>query len=124
MIDVVLQLIIFFMYTAQYTLATRTPLDLPNEPGEEAFEVERNIITIDVLESGTYMVDQRTITLDEFLQKVRVEVEELGNPEALELLIRAHRECPSAAINAIANQLAKIGVRSWSLGTSDRGGNP
>ncbi|MCA9278698.1 MAG: biopolymer transporter ExbD [Phycisphaeraceae bacterium] len=122
MIDVVLQLIIFFMYTAQYTQATRTPMDLPDEPGEEVGDIERNVITIEVMLNGTIMVDQQTITLDTLMQKVQVEITDLGSPESLEILIRAHRDCPSATINAIAVRLAELGVRSWSLGTSDQGG--
>ncbi|MCH8037092.1 MAG: biopolymer transporter ExbD, partial [Proteobacteria bacterium] len=35
MIDVVFQLMIFFMYTAQFAQVTRTAIDLPDEAGEE-----------------------------------------------------------------------------------------
>lgn len=119
MIDVVLQLVIFFMYTAQFTHMVRTPIDLPREQGEELEETGPTSIIVDVRHDGQLIVDGDPVALDRLIGMIQVEVKKAaGDPSAVDLLVRADQTCPSAHINAIAARLAAIGVRSWKLGTT------
>ena len=63
MIDIVFQLLIFFLVTAQMAQQTRATLDLPKEKGEETKETEQAGLTINVLADGSvvecYIFDRR-----------------------------------------------------------------
>lgn len=123
MIDVVLQLIIFFMYTSQFSRMMRTELDLPRQRGEESRAAPAQPVVVDVTPTGAYVVDGREVGLDRLAGMIGAEAAQLdGGAAALDLLVRADRACPSAAINRLAERLAVMGVRAWRLGTADPGG--
>lgn len=121
MIDVVLQLIIFFMYTAQFSHLLRSPLDLPAERGERAEARAPAAFVVDVLRTGQLVVEREPITLDRLAGMIQLELARAGPDAArVDVLVRAHRDAPAAHLNAIAARLAAIGVRSWRLGTADQ----
>lgn len=118
MIDVVLQLIIFFMVTSQVSRLARSDVDLPPEPGREQRQPQEGIFVIDVTADGLIMAESRVITRDRFLSMIRAEVDRLeGDPEAVRLLVRADRRAPARAVNQIARDLADLGIRGWRIGT-------
>ena len=118
MIDVVLQLIIFFMVTSQVSRLARSDVDLPPEPGRDQRQSQEGIFVIDVTADGLIMVESRVITRDRFLSMIRAEIDRLdGDPEAVRLLVRADRRAPARAVNQIARDLADLGVRGWRIGT-------
>lgn len=121
MIDVVLQLIIFFMYTSQFSRMVRTPLDLPREPGEKERAASPAPVTLDVTRDGRYVADGREVTLSQFLLMIEAELARAEDPESLELLVRADRAAPAMAVNQLAEGLTRAGLRTWQLGTSDPG---
>lgn len=119
MIDVVLQLIIFFMYTSQFTSMTRTPLDLPKEAGDQSEAVEQTSIVVDVRADGQLIVEGQEVDLARVADMVLVEIDRAGgSPAATDLLIRADRSAPAAYVNRLATELAALGVRSWKLATA------
>ena len=120
MIDVVFQLIIFFMYTAQFAQVTRTPIDLPNEQGDQTESVRSAEIVIDVQRDGSMIAEREPLDLEQVVRLVRLEVESAGGPEGVSVLVRAHQECPMAYVNRLSSRLAAMGVRAVSLGTADQ----
>ena len=82
MIDVVMQLIIFFMYTAQYTQVTRTPMELPDEPGEQVTLESRNEVVIDINKDGVYLVDRNEIPFEYLTRMINAEVGRSTSPTA------------------------------------------
>ncbi len=120
MIDVVLQLIIFFMYTAQFSQVTRTLIDLPAESGEAEAEVEPRGIIVDMRIDGSLLVERGDVTLEQFFAMVEAEIAERGSADAVELLVRAHRDAPMAHVNQLAQRLTLMGVRNWRLATSEQ----
>ena len=64
MIDIVFQLLIFFLVTAQMAQQTRAQLDLPKEEGEEEKEQELAGLTINVLADGKVVVNEETVSLE------------------------------------------------------------
>lgn len=115
MIDVTLQLIIFFMYTAQFSQISRTPIDLPRQAGEDqALAPAALVVDVDI--DGQFIVEQTAVTLDQLMARLETEVERAG-PEGVQLLVRAHRDGPAANINQLAERLSAAGIRSWKLGT-------
>lgn len=120
MIDVVLQLIIFFMYTAQFSQVTRTLIDLPAEAGEAEAEIEPRGIIVDVRIDGTLLVEREEISIEQFLTMVEAEAGRRGSAEGVDLLVRADRNAPMAHVNRLARRLTEMGVRNWRLATSEQ----
>lgn len=118
MIDVVFQLIIFFMYTAQFSQVSRTAIDLPEQPGE-GDELAPTAIVVDLSAEGAFLVEQEPVTLNELIALLEAEVHRAGE-DSVELLVRADQSSPAANLNQLAERLAETGVRSWKLGTIAR----
>ena len=122
MIDVVLQLIIFFMFTSQFGQVSRTVVDLPQEKGEDA-EPDKPTLVIDITVEGAYIVDARPLSFDRVLSVVGREADRFADPSAMTVLIRPDKRTAAGAINRLADEFAKMGVRRWSITTSAEGGN-
>jgi biopolymer transport protein ExbD len=120
MIDVVLQLIIFFMFTSQFGQVTRSEVELPRERGEEEeAAADRPTLVIDISSEGVFLVEARPMPLERVVGLVGAEVARSGGrADRVDLLIRADRRATATRLNQLANALSEIGVRRWSLGTS------
>ncbi len=117
MIDVVFQLMIFFMYTAQFAQVTRTAIDLPDEAGEERVAHAVAEIVVDIQEDGTYLAEREVVSLDTLIRMVQIELDQADSPADVSILIRAHRNCKMVHVNRLATRLANMGVRRVSIGT-------
>lgn len=120
MIDVVFQLIIFFLYTSQFTRLTRTPLDLPEQPGDALEAVEPADITIDIDRDGVYLIEREAITLDGIRELLAFE--QVAGP--VRVLVRADRSLPAGSLNGLATMLTDAGISGWELGTAKPAGSP
>lgn len=119
MIDVVLQLIIFFMFTNQFGQLTRTEVILPEEPGEQEVAPAKPDLVIDINREGLLLVDSRQVSIEEAAQIAAAEVERVGGDgSSVDVLIRADRDAGASVLNRLAGELAKAGVRRWKLATS------
>ncbi|MBX3377481.1 MAG: biopolymer transporter ExbD [Phycisphaeraceae bacterium] len=119
MIDVVLLLIIFFTLTSHFAKTQLLPLDLPKEKGAKVEAAQPTAIYIDLRADGRLAVlgvesDGPTIAR-------MVQSEVLRGGDAVEVVIRAERLCPTQHLNRLAELLATAGVRSWKLATIGEG---
>jgi len=122
MIDVVFLLIIFFMTTAQFAKLTRAQVQLPKEKGTEEQTEKAPAIVINVTKTGDIIVAGANVSPLALTSMLSVEVERATKAgERVQVLIRADLDAPAAHINAIAEDLARLGVRSWRLATSPVG---
>lgn len=119
MIDVVMQLLIFFMFTNQLAALVRSPVDLPREQGEEEKETRKPSMVIDVRSDGALLVDSREVTRDELTQLIKAEVARAADPSMVDVLVRADQAGPSRYVNHVATELVRHGVRKWRLGTQE-----
>ena len=117
MIDIVFQLLIFFLVTAQMAQQTRAQLDLPKEQGEEEKERELAGLTINLLGDGTIVVDGRAVSLEALDALVDEAVARVGGLDALKPLIRADRACDAERLNAVFNRLSARGLSAIRLAT-------
>jgi biopolymer transport protein ExbD len=122
MIDVVLQLIIFFMFTSQFGQVSRTDVDLPNEPGEEERAEDKPTLIIDITLEGAYVIDARPLPFDRVLAIVEREADRFADPSAMTVLIRPDKRAAASAINRLADEFARLGVRRWAIATRSEGG--
>jgi len=120
MIDVVFQLIIFFLFTSQFGQITRTEVDLPKEAGIDQPAKERPTFVIDITAEGDLRLEGDPITFTRLEGAVAREVERVGGDgEQIKVLIRPDRGARAGHLNRLAESLARLGVRRWSIGTAD-----
>jgi biopolymer transport protein ExbD len=122
LIDVVLLIIIFFLYTARFAEVSRTSVDLPDEPGTADATTDPDALLIDVRSDGVFLVNGRDRSLERVLEIVQEQADRAGGPENLRVLLRADRGTAAGPVNDLARQLTRMGVRQWSHATVDRSG--
>ena len=122
MIDVVFQLIIFFMFTSQFGQLTRSDIELPTQRGEQQAATEEADLVIEITASGGYVMDRQTMSLEETERMIEGQVMRSADSNAVLVLVRADRAAPSGALNALTGAMARAGVRSWKLATAPGSG--
>jgi biopolymer transport protein ExbD len=123
MIDIVFQLLIFFLVTSHMVEVARTDVDLPQERGEEDSSEELSGLVVNVLASGELVVGDAPRTLAELGELAR----RLGassdeDASSRRPLVRADRNAPAETLNAVIGTLERAGARSIRLATSPNGG--
>ncbi|MDG2030781.1 MAG: biopolymer transporter ExbD [Phycisphaerales bacterium] len=120
MIDIVFLLLIFFLTTAQLARESRAELDLPDERGEQASEVERAGLIVNVLPDGSLQIGDRVVSLQE-LEAIAIG-QVLGSRDEkgrlVRPLVRADRNAPAERLNEVFNALRRAGTGSVRLATS------
>lgn len=121
MVDVVFQLIVFFIATAQFAYQSQVPIDLPEEKGDGSAQVEVAPMEISVLNDAAnpYVVDGQRTNLagvvrwaDERLGRLQ---ETGSDAQGLEVTVRAERTARSAAVNDVGRVLQARGITRWRL---------
>ncbi len=112
LIDVVFQLLIFFMLSSTFVVQTSIQIEMPRAEGAEKLEQKDLSITLTVDEGGpenggAMFIDSDPIhTWEQLSDRLAAEVADRGEEEAL-LLIRADGRVPMART-----------VRVWGIATS------
>lgn len=119
MIDVILLLIVFFMLTAQFTRSEQSAVNLPVERGDPGSREEPAVLIIELARNGRASLLGSEVAPDQVAGLVRQHAATPGAAPTLDVLIRADRECPAAALNALCASLASVGLRSVKLATSN-----
>ena len=121
MIDGVFQLIIFFMFTAQFGQLTRSAIDLPREGGERDAAPEKPSIVIDIDEAGRLLVLSEPTSIDAIAAMLDAEIQRAGGPDGVSVQVRADRLGRAALLNEVTRRAAELGVTRWSIATIDPG---
>jgi biopolymer transport protein ExbD len=121
MIDIVFQLLIFFLVTAQLSQHSRADLELPQEAGETIEETMEAGMIVNVLASGDIEIAGDLVTIEDFDRTARALVAEAGDSiSTLRPMVRADRRAPTAALNRVLSTLQKAGVPSVRIATAPR----
>jgi biopolymer transport protein ExbD len=113
MIDVVFQLIIFFLLSSHLAKQeTQLPLPLPEAVSGRDLELDdRARVTVNVLADGNLLVANRPISADDLARRLRQRIEQHGTD--LEVRIRADRTVPYAACEPVMLACARAGI--WNV---------
>jgi biopolymer transport protein ExbD len=117
MIDIVFQLLIFFLVTAQMAEATRAQLDLPKEAGEEATDSDKAGLTINVLADGSVVVADETLSEAALDRAIEAAIDAAGGADMLKPLVRADRNCDAERLNEVFRRLSSHGLAAIRLAT-------
>jgi len=121
MIDVVFQLIIFFMFTSQFGELRRTEIDLPREQGDQEAAKQEPAMIIDITGSGDYLVESKPMSIVE-IEAIAVNGIAGQSPgDPFDVLIRPDRGAPVAYLDRLLLRLANTGVQKWKLATVEEG---
>ncbi len=124
MIDIVFQLLIFFLATAQLAEVSRAELDLPQEDGESTEVGEEAGLVVNILPDGTLLIDDQVMDDAQFAIMVEELVLELDSERLARLrpFIRADRSAPAERLNRVLTLLQRSGIPAVRIATSPRGG--
>ena len=124
MIDIVFQLLIFFLATAQLAEVSRAELDLPQEAGESAEVGEEAGLVVNILANGELLIDENVLSDEQFAVMVEELVLELDSDRLARLrpLIRADRSAEAGRLNRVLTLLQRSGIPAVRIATSP-GGN-
>ena len=122
-IDIVFQLLIFFLTTAQLAQFSRADLDLPFEAGEKTEASEEAGLIVNILPDGTMQVAGETLDDESFAIMAEELVMGLDPERLLRLrpLVRADRNAPAARLNRVLELLQRAGVPSVRIATNPGG---
>ena len=119
MIDIVFQLLIFFLVTAQLSQYSRADLDLPEEAGEKTDAATEAGLSINVLADGTYEIASGAVGIDEIRSLASdLARESEARGETARPLVRADRNAPTSALNLILSTLQKAGIPAVRIATA------
>lgn len=124
MIDIVFQLLIFFLTTAQMAQMARTTVSLPTERGEQEKSKDLAGMVINLDAAGIIVVNDATITVEELqymaadLAARSVGAAAAKDPSAFRPLVRADRNAPAERLNGVLNALERAGVKAVRIGTA------
>lgn len=117
MIDVVLLLIIFFMFTTHFAKSQLSAMDLPKERGEPAKENSTEAeFTIEMDRQGAMRVLGREATMEQVSDMLRADLSNAAMKTRV--VVRADRNCQAAHLNRLVSGLIGMGVRDWKLATA------
>ncbi len=122
MIDIVFQLLIFFLTTAQLAQLSLAEVDLPSERGEASDQEMDAGLIINILADGTIVVaGQPTDLVALSLMAESLLAESSGRERPIRPLVRADRAAPANALNLTLRALQNAGVGAVRIAT-DPGG--
>jgi biopolymer transport protein ExbD len=117
LIDIVFQLLIFFLVTAQMAEVTRAQLDLPKEAGEETSDSDKAGLTINVLADGSVVVADETLSEAALDRAIEAAIDAAGGADMLKPLVRADRNCDAERLNEVFRRLSSHGLAAIRLAT-------
>ncbi len=119
MIDIVFQLLIFFLTTAAIAQSSRVQLDLPRESGAPDPTPTGPGLVVSILADGSCELSGRSVTMDELTAAARTALAERGRHVPV---VRADRRAPGARLNDVIDACRRAGFDGIRLATTPGGG--
>lgn len=116
MIDIVFQLLIFFLMAAQMVRLSRADVQLPREPGEQSKVAQKAGMIVNLLASGELVVGDRPVALDELEDLLR-ELSSAGGDQG-KVTIRADHRANSEQLNKVIERLHRQGIAVARIATA------
>jgi biopolymer transport protein ExbD len=116
MIDVVFQLIIFFMTCSQISAIDRAAVDLPKLHGQT--DAGNRDLSVNIQADGGMLVLNNPTTVAQLELMIKTLAEE---PERLTIALRVDAAAKSAAPNAVIKALVGLGVKRGAIAVESSG---
>lgn len=121
MIDVVFQLVVFFMVTSTFVMTPGIALDLPESTSSEPVVVNRVVVT--VVEPGRIYLNRDLVSFEELRGELSLLDEQAERAEAgaKSAIIEADADVPYETIVSVLDVLRQSGYRGIALRTLEEG---
>lgn len=119
MIDIVFQLLIFFLTTTQLARTAQEFLSLPGEPGSPEARVGSGAVTVSLLANGAILLGDTEIPANLAAARLRAAAAGANGEPAL---VRADREAPASTLNLVVRSLREGGATKIRLAVDPAGG--
>lgn len=113
LVDVVLQLLIFFMLSSSFVMQSGIKIDLPNAAQKEQKE-EKTSITISITKESLLFLNETKMLLPEIKNEFTKSIKE--NPK-LQLIIRADAKVTHGKVVEIMDAAKQSGIHKISIAT-------
>lgn len=121
LIDIVFLLLIFFMVTSHFDIASGVRIDLPKVTRRIIGEEEESRITLIVDRSAQTYLEGKKIDLNSLKKRLEALIEQRG---FLHLILQADKEVPHGKVVQIMDLAKSAGVRSIIIAARWRGEEP
>lgn len=118
MIDIVFQLLIFFLTTAAIAQANRVRLDLPHEAGAPDPAPTGPGLVISILADGECELAGRRVSLEQLAEAARVA---RAQPDGRVPVVRADRAASASRLNAVIGVCRNAGFNGVRIATAPGG---
>jgi biopolymer transport protein ExbD len=122
MIDVVFQLVVFFMVSSTFVMTPGIALDLPESTSSEPVVLNRLVVTV-ASPSEVYLNRER-VPLSDLDARLRELVGENSADEPMSAVIEGNSSLPYETLVAVLDVLRRNGYLGVALRTLEREGNP
>lgn len=124
MIDVVLQLLVFFMLSSTFVVQTSIQIDMPQAEG--ATQLEKKDITVTLAHDGGGFDGQGRIYVDDVEMSSMVELADTlaerktANPDVM-LLLRSDTSTPTGRLVEVMGIANSVGIEKYGIGAEPPG---
>lgn len=121
LIDIVFQLLIFFLTTTQLASQARMELELPRERGLQSGRGEEPALIVNLRHDGAILVLDEEVSLEqvaELAARARESGSALDRAAPRRPVIRADRGAPAASLNALLVAMRDAGVEGVTFAVS------
>jgi len=121
MIDVVFQLLIFFLVAAKFEKEERDyPVQLPQSDQAMARTAKVKELFVNVDQSGKVVLNGKQLTSNELFLQLRQA--QANNPGRQTVIVRGDERCPYKHVFAVIDLCEKAGIRDHRLASAGIGG--
>ncbi len=118
LIDIVFNIMIFFLVTAHFVRSQETdPVDLPEATQIAQDEPSPQRLVLTILPDHTFRVSGRDVTLDE----IEFLLQQSADEENFEVLVRADRNIPYRVVEPILLACAEHGIQDFGFRVFEEG---
>lgn len=120
MIDILFQVVIFFLVAAQITVQDRSlPIVLPQASAAMPLTTKPKEFFITVDREGLYYVGAHPVPLDDLERQLNQAATD--NPNRQSVVIRADERCAWKYVVAVMNSCNKVGISDYRVTTAEPG---
>lgn len=116
MIDMVFNLVVFFLVASHFSNEAETPVELPRAETSQADAEDPHRLVISITEAEQVFIKEHAIELPELIDLVRKELDRNG-PDFI-VQIRSDRRVPYRAVEPLLLTCSQIGVKKFGFKTA------
>jgi len=116
LIDMVFNLVIFFLVASHFSSEAETPVELPTASTATADEEDPRRLVVTITENEQLHVKEQLVEMPQLMDLVRDELDRQGPEFAVQ--IRSDRRVPYRAVEPLLMECSRLGVTKFGFKTT------